>query len=149
MRSVYNPDNSSVKIYPNTAIKIYYKTKQYQPGAVGTRSAWEKFSAPLNGADLDVYWADWRGSFGDQELRAMSMGVFDLCTVRMDWHPEIYRLLQRREVIIIKNASPDAVDNDGCPILSDPDVYSVWGAVDDVRSMHKIMEFKVRRFEAK
>ena len=76
------------------------------------------------------------------------MGAFDLCVLRMDYHPDLYALLRTKEALIIKNAAADAVDN-GIPVKNHPDVYTLWGAVDDIRNQRKIMEFKVRRWETK
>ena len=151
MRSIRNSSGSagSIEISTNTAVKIFYKTKQYAAGTVGTKASWEIFRSSLDSYTLEVFWVDWRGSYGTQQVKAMSLGVYDLCTVRMDYHPALYRLLQTREVILIKNASAVAIDVAGNPILSDPDVYSVWGAVDDIRNRQNIMEFQVRRYEVK
>ncbi len=152
MRTIDNSgsnESGTIKMSANTAVKFYYKTKQYQTGIVGTKNKWTKFWSSIDDTDLDVFWVDWQGSYGSQQLKAMSMGVYDLCRLRMDFHPEIYRMLQTREVIIIKNASRTAINEAGEPILSDPDVYTLWGAVDDIGNRRRIMEFKVRRFEAK
>ena len=151
MRRIDNSTSSSgyIRISENTPLSFYYKSKAYQHGKVGTKTAWIKYSCFINQAEQDVFWCEWRGSYGTQQLKAMSLGVVDLCTIRMDYHPEIYNLLRSREVIVIKNASPTAVDAAGAPVISDPDVYSLWGAVDDIRNRRRIMEFQVRRYEAK
>ena len=151
MRRISNStgSNGNIEISTNTAVKIFYKTKQYAAGSVGTKESWEIFRSSLDSFTLEVFWVDLRGSYGSQQVKAMSLGVYDLCTVRMDYHPTLYRLLQTREVILIKNASAAAIDAAGHPILSNPDVYTLWGAVDDIRNRQKIMEFQVRRYEAK
>ena len=143
MRKVDN-----IVIRPNTAVRFYHQVTSYKPGQVGASKQWVKFTAEVGENTLDVFWTDWRGSFGDQALRAMSMGVSDFCTIRMDYQPELYELLRTKEMLVVKDANDDAII-DGAPVRNHPDVYTVWGAVDDVRSMHRIMEFKVRRFEAK
>lgn len=137
-----------VTIRPNTAVRIFYQVGSYQPGQVGASKQWQQFTSSVGDKTLDVFWTDWQGSFGSQQLQAMSMGVTDLCTVRMDYHPDLYRLLRTKEVLFIKDAAEDAIA-DGVPVRNHPDVYAAFGAVDDIRSMRRVMEFKVRRWEAK
>lgn len=137
-----------VTIRPNTAVRIFYQVSSYQPGQVGASKQWQQFTSSVGDKTLDVFWTDWQGSFGSQQMQAMSIGVTDLCTVRMDYHPELYRLLRTKEVLFIKDAAEDAIA-DGAPVQNHPDVYAVYGAVDDIRSMRRVMEFKVRRWEAK
>lgn len=149
---------SQIRMNCTTAVQFYSRQRVYTAGQVGTTDSWVKFRSVLdqtivNGTvaaetAIDVFWADWQGSYGSQQVQAMSMGVYDLCTLRMDYHPDLYALLRTKEVLIIKNAAADAVSN-GVPIRSHPDVYTLWGAVDDIRNARKIMEFKVRRWEGK
>lgn len=160
MKLFDNSGNASGQIRLNctTAVQFWFAQKSYTAGQVGTTTSWVKFRSVLdqtivNGVvtaetAIEVFWADWQGSYGTQQVQAMSMGVYDLCTLRMDYHPDLYALLRTKEALIIKNAAADAVSN-GVPIRSHPDVYTLWGAVDDIRNAHKIMEFKVRRFEQK
>lgn len=143
-----NSGNGITKITCNTAVRFFTRERIYKPGQVGTSDIWQKFTSTVGEIVLDVFWCDWIGSFGSQQIQAMSMGVYDLCTLRMDYHPELYELLRRKEALIIKNAAADAVEY-GIPVRNHPDIYTLWGAVDDIRNMHKIMEFKVRRWEAK
>jgi len=131
-----------------TAVQFYFRQRVYTAGQVGTTDSWIRFRSLIGENVIETFWTDWQGSYGSQQIQAMSMGVYDLCTLRMDYHPDLYALLRTREALIIKNASPTAVIG-GVPVRSHPDVYTLWGAVDDVRSMRKVMEFKVRRFETK
>ena len=140
--------DGTIELTCNTAVQFYTRERIYKSGQIGTEDIWEKFVSNVGDNVLDVFWCDWVGSFGNQQIQAMSMGVFDLCTVRMDYHPVLYEVLRRKEVLVIKNAAADAVDY-GVPVKNHPDVYTLWSAVDDIRNMHKIMEFKVRRWEGK
>lgn len=137
-----------VTIYPNTAVQFYSQESTYQPGQVGASKSWVKFTSAIGESSLDVFWADWRGSFGSQQIQALSMGVYDMCTLRMDYHPTLYQLLRTKEVLVVKDAAANAVIS-GVPVRNHPDVYVVWGGIDDIHSLHRIMEFKVRRFEQK
>ena len=150
MRSIDNSGGSNgvIKMHCNTAVHFFFRQRAYVPGQVGTADTWMKFSSLVGETEIDVFWVDWRGSYGTQQVQAMSLGVYDLCTLRMDYHPQLYDLLRTKEALVIKNASADAVDQ-GIPVRNHPDVYTLWGAVDDIRSMRRIMEFKVRRFESK
>lgn len=191
MRLLDNSGSTSsgqIKMSCTTAVQFYTQTATYVPGQVGQTKVWNKFTSPIGDTILDVFWCDWQGSFGTQQVQAMSMGVYDLCTIRMDYHPDLYELLRTKTVLIVKNANANAVitvqpaaasaegqtagqesaaqssstgdtptenaaaDNTPVtyiPVRSHPDLYTVWGAVDDIRNMHKIMEFKVRRWETK
>lgn len=140
--------NGQFTIYCNTAVTIFFRERVYTPGKVGSSDIWTKFVSKVGEDVIDVFWVDWRGSFGSQQAQAMSMGVYDACTLRMDYHPQLYTLLRTKEVLVIKDAAPDAVSY-GVPVLNHPDVYTLWGAVDDIRNMRKVMEFKVRRYEGK
>ena len=140
------PDTSGM--YCNTPVYFYTVKVTHSTGQIGGSKIWSRFQSVIGEKVIDTFWADWRGSFGNQGLQAMSIGVTDLCTLRMNWHPEIYELLRTLDVIIIKNANANAI-KDGVPIRNHPDVYSVYGGIDDIRGFHSIMEFKVRRFEAK
>ena len=112
MRKVDN-----IVIRPNTAVRFYHQVTNYNPGQVGASKQWVKFTAEVGENMLDVFWADWRGSFGDQALRAMSMGVSDFCTIRMDYQPELYELLRTKEMLVVKDANDDAII-DGAPVQS-------------------------------
>lgn len=131
-----------------TAVQFFFRQRAYTAGHVGTSDTWIKFRSLIGETVIDVFWAEWRGSYGTQQVTAMSMGVYDLCTIRMDYHPDLYGLLRTKEALIIRNAAADAVEY-GIPVKNHPDVYTLWGAVDNIRNQRKIMEFKVRRWEAK
>lgn len=141
-------NSSQIKMNCTTAVQFFFRQRVYTAGQVGTTDSWIKFRSLIGETVLDVFWADWIGSYGSQQVQAMSIGVYDLCTLRMDYHPDLYALLRTKEALVIKNAAADAVEY-GIPVKNHPDVYTLWGAVDDIRNMHKIMEFKVRRWEAK
>ena len=143
-----NTGTGKIKMNCTTAVQFYFRQRVYTAGQVGTADTWIKFRSLISETVIDVFWADWQGSYGSQQIQAMSMGVYDLCTLKMDFHPDLYALLRTKEALIIKDASPTAVIG-GIPVRSHPDVYTLWGAVDDIRSAHKIMEFRVRRWEAK
>ena len=140
--------NGFVTLYATTAVQFFTRERIYKPGQVGTSDLWQKYVSFIGDEAIDVFWCDWIGSYGSQQVQSMSLGVYDLCTVRMDYHPELYEMLRRKEVLVIRNAAADAVEY-GVPVKNHPDVYTLWGAVDDIRNLHKIMEFKVRRWEAK
>lgn len=134
---------------PTVPVIFFYKERHYKSGSIGVKTEWKRYVCRIDNIDLDVFWVDWHGSYGSQQIQAMSQSVYDLCTVRMDYHPGIYQLLRTREVIIIKNAASDAIGKDGTPVLTNPDVYTLWGAADNIHEERRLMEFKVRRFEAK
>lgn len=151
MKQISNNNSGNagtIQLICNTAIQIYTRERIYKPGEVGSYDLWQKFTSAVGDQTIDVFWCDWIGSYGSQQIQSMSMGVFDLCTVRMDYHPSLYELMRRKEVLVIKNAAADAVEY-GIPIKNHPDVYALWSAIDDIRNMHKVMEFKVRRWEGK
>lgn len=140
--------NGQIKMSCTTPVQLYFRQRTYTAGQVGASDTWQKFETFIGEKITDILWVDWRGSYGSQQIQSMSMGVYDLCTIRMDYHPQLYELMRRKEMLIIKNAAQDAIEG-SAPVRNHPDVYTLWGSVDDIRNLHKIMEFKVRRWEAK
>jgi len=48
--------------------------------------------------------------------------------------------------VIVKNADSTAIVG-GVPDKNNPNVYELWGGVDNVKEERQFMEFKVRRYE--
>jgi hypothetical protein len=51
------------------------------------------------------------------------------------------------QVVIIKNADSTAIVDD-VPDKNNPNVYELWGGVDNVKEENQYMEFRVRRYES-
>lgn len=133
---------SGLSYRPVVPLWFFYQEKTYEAG--GVASLWKQYTE----GDLTAFWADWRGSYGVQSIQLLSLGVSDACTVKMSYIPGLYDLLRTRDVTVIKGANPAAL-KDGAPDPAHPDTYRLYGGVDDIRSMRRVMEFKVRRYEAK
>lgn len=130
-----------LKLNPTTPINFYTKTNSYVPGE-GQTESWEL----LTSDKYTNFYCEWRGAFGDQVLSAQAVGVKDSATIRMFYNPIIYEQLRTSQVIVVKNANPHAI-KDGEIDKNNPDVYEVWGGVDNVRENNQFMEFRVRRYE--
>lgn len=125
----------------NTPLKFYGQTVTYVPGQ-GNTTVW----AVIKSGNFETFWAEWTGSFGDRAMSAQALGVKDSATIRMTFNPTIYDKLRTEKVVIIKNADASAIVG-GVPNKNNPNVYELWGGVDNVKEERQFMEFKVRRYE--
>mgnify|MGYP000229971110 CR=1 FL=1 len=129
-----------LKFNPNTPVNFYSKETIYTPGE-GSTAAWkEVIKKPL--------YCEWRGTFGDRALSAEALGVKDSATVRTFYHPEVYEKLRSVQVIIVRNRD-DTAFLDGEPDKNNPNVFELWGGVDNVKEENHHMVFRVRRYEGK
>lgn len=127
-----------LKFNPNTPIKFYAKETVYVPGQ-GNTTIWQVVIS-------NSLFCEWRGSFGDRALSAEALGVKDSATIRSFYHPDIHLKLRSEQVIVVKNADTTAFI-DGVPNKNNPNVYELWGGVDNVLEENQYMEFRVRRYE--
>ncbi len=132
-----------LRFNPNTSIQFYEKTSAYVVGE-GNTIAWTPIATDGNG----VFYCRWQGSFGDRQTAAQAMGVSESATVRTFYNPTICEKLRTVQVIIIKNADSTAIV-EGVPNKNNPNVYELWGGVDNVSEENQFMEFQVRRYEGK
>ena len=130
-----------MKIKPITPILLYAKTVNYTK-LTGQTTSWVKI---VSGA-YDTFYCEWQGGFGDRAIAAQSIGVKDFATIRTFFNPIIYEKLRTVQVVVIKNADATAIVS-GNPDKNNPNVYELWGGVDNVKEENQFMEFKVRRFE--
>ncbi|MDD3269652.1 MAG: hypothetical protein PHX14_10045 [Syntrophomonadaceae bacterium] len=130
-----------MKINPTTPMQFYSKKNVYIPGQ-GQSVTWELISSGI----YTMFYGEWRGSFGERAISAQALGVKDSATVRIFYNPALYEKLKTTQVIIIKNADASAVI-DGIPDKNNPNVYELWGGVDNVMEENQYMEFRVRRYE--
>lgn len=81
-------------------------------------------------------------------MEAQALGVNDSATIMMRYTPDLYTKFRTEQVIVIKNADSTAI-KDGVPDKNNPNVYELWGGVDNVLEKNQFMEFRVRRYEGK
>lgn len=141
-----------LKFNANTPIQFYAKSDTYVVGE-GQNGSWTKIESIIKVAteeDLAVtvstYFCEWQGSYGDRAMSAEALGVKDSARIRTFFNPDIYNKLRSEQVVIIKNADSTGIV-DGVPDKTNPNVYELWGGVDDVLLENQFMEFKVRRYE--
>lgn len=130
-----------MKFNPNTPIKLYSKETAYVSGQ-GNTITW----ALVASGDYNTFYCEWKGSFGDRAMSAQALGVNDFATLRTFYNPIIYAKLRTAQVVVIKNADATAIVG-GIPDKNNPNVYELWGGVDNVKEENQYMEFKVRRYE--
>ena len=130
-----------MKFNPTTPILLLAKESAYLPGQ-GATIDWVLLSSGRH----HVYYCEWKGSYGDRAFSAEALGVKDSATVRTFYNPGVYEKLRSVQVIVIKNADESAFIN-GVPDKSNPNVYELWGSVDNVLEENQFMEFRVRRYE--
>jgi len=119
-----------------TRIKFYIKESVYVPGQ-GQTESWEP---------TETRYCRWIGSYGEQVMAAQALGVKESATVTMRYLPELYESLRTTQAVVVKNADSTAIVNDE-PDKKNPNVYMLWGGVDNVREENQYMEFMVRRYE--
>lgn len=124
-----------------TPLLFYAFESTYVPGE-GYTSTWNKFTSGEN----EVFWADWKGGFGDRAIAAQAQGVGDMATIRTFYNPELYNKLRTKRVVVIKNADTTAII-DGEPDKDNPNCYELWGGVDNIGESNQFMEFRVKRVE--
>lgn len=127
-----------LKFNPNTPIKFYAKITTYVQGQ-GNTTTWQLIL-------VDNLYCEWRGSFGDRALSAEALGVKDSANIRTFYNPTLYSKLKTTQVIVVKNADATAIV-DGIPNKNNPNIYELWGGVDNVLEENQFMEFRVRRYE--
>jgi hypothetical protein len=130
-----------LRFNPNTPLKFYYKGTTYTPGQ-GNVTSWVKIAS----GDIDTFYCQWKGAYGDAVITADNMGVKDWGTVKTFYNPDIYEKLKTVSVVVIKNADASAFV-DGEINKNNMNVYELWGGVDNVLEQNQYMEFKVRRYE--
>lgn len=131
----------TLRFNPITPIKFYTKETIYVPGK-GNITTWEELVCD----NYSVFYCEWRGSFGERALSAEAIGIKDSATVRTFYNPVIYEKIRRVQTIVVKNADNSAFI-DGEPDKNNPNLYELWGGVDNVKGENQFMEFRVRRYE--
>ena len=130
-----------MRFNPNTPIKFYAQATAYVPGQ-GNTTSWQAIAS----GSINTYWCEWTGSFGDRAMSAQALGVKDSASIRMVYNPDVYAKLRTVKVVIVKNADAAAVVA-GVIDKNNPNVYELWGGVDNAKEVNQFMEFRVRRYE--
>lgn len=130
-----------LKFNPITPIKFYTKESTYVPGQ-GNTSSW----VPITSDSYDAFYCEWKGTYGDRAISAEALGIKDSATIRTFYNPVIYERIRRVQTIVVKNADGTAFVNNE-PDKNNPNVYELWGGVDNVKEENQYMEFRVRRYE--
>lgn len=129
-----------MRFSPTVPLLYFWEESSYIQGE-GQSTRWSKvLPNPL--------FAEWRGSFGDRAISAQAVGVSDMATIRTFYHPELCEKLRRARVLVVKNGDRTAI-TDGKADRFNPNLYELWGGVDDVDESHQVLEFRVRRYEGK
>ena len=131
----------TLRFNPTTPIQFYAKESKYEPGQ-GMIETWNL----IKSGEYNTFYCDWQGTYGDRAISAEALGVRDSATIRIFYNPIIYEKLRTVRVVVIKNADSTAIV-DGEPDKNNPNVYELWGGVDNVREENQFMEFRVRRYE--
>lgn len=126
---------------PTTPIKIYTKETSYVPGK-GNITTWEE----INSDGYDVFYCEWKTMYGERALTAETLGIKQSATIKTFYNPNIYNKLMTVGAIVIKNADALAFVDDK-PNKNNPNVYELWGGIDNIAEQNQFMEFRVRRYE--
>ena len=131
-----------LKFNPNTPVRFYAKKSGTYVSGQGATSTWEL----VESGTYNTFYCEWTGTFGDRAISAEALGVKDSATIRTFYNPDVYAKLRSVSVVVVKNADPTAIV-DGVPDKKNPNVYELWGGVDNVKEENQYMEFRVRRYE--
>lgn len=125
-------------IRPTIPLWFYKPVIAYSAGA-GKSATWEIIlSSPL--------YCEWTGGYGDRAIMAASIGVSDFATVRMYYHPDIYKAMSADRIFLARDTTIGAII-DGIPQLDCINLYEVWGQPDNYKNENRYMEFRVKRIE--
>ena len=124
-----------------TAVTFWEKHSTYTAGQ-GNTTEWIQYAE----GSMTVFPCEWRGTHGNAAITANAAGVLDSARVRMPYIPALCELLRTVEIVVVKNADENAIVDDE-PDQNNPNVYTVWGGVDDMQEEHRYIEFTVRRYE--
>lgn len=138
--AVFNNTNP-LKFNPSTPIQIFTKETSYVPGQ-GNTTTWQE----LNSDGYKVFYCEWRTMYGDRAMTAETLGVKNSATIRTFYNPNIYNKINKEQAIIVKNLD-DTAFVEGKPDKDNPNLFELWGGVDNVLEENKFMEFRVRRYE--
>ena len=128
---------ADLAIRPQTLIRITEKISQYTPGT-GASETWAPLTRISGGQASDAFPVEWRGAFGADMVSAAAQNIRQMATIRMAYHPDVWKALRTGEVrIYLAQEGPEAKP------------YVVYGDVDNVRMENRVLEFKVHRLEGK
>lgn len=130
-----------MKFNPNTPLWFYVHDSAYVPGE-GHTVTWQRIETDGH----DTFYCEWRGGFGERAISAQTLGVNDMATIKTFYNPTIYEKLRTKKVIVVKNMDTKAI-KEFEPDKLNPNVYEVWGSVDNAKEENQYLEFKVRRYE--
>ncbi len=133
-----------VKSRFTTAVSFWEKVSTYTDGD-GYSTKWKLYSEDL----MSVFPCEWRMNLRtryDENFDGEAEGNVDFARIRMPYIPSLYNKLRTNAMVIIKGDDCDAL-KDGEPNPGSPNVYALWGGVDNMQESNQYMEFAVRRYE--
>lgn len=128
-----------------TAVSFWEKVSTYTDGE-GYSTNWKLFSEGF----LSVFPCEWRMNFRtryDQNFDGDAEGSIDFVRVRMPYIPSLYDKLRTASMVIIKGTEDHETLINGEPNPGNPNVYMLWGGVDNMQESNQYMEFACRRYE--
>lgn len=134
-------NSNPLKFNPSTPIEFYYKDTEYIPGQ-GNVSTWKA----IESGKYKVFYGEFRTTYGDRAISAEALGIKHSASIRMYYNPVIKEKLESIEVLIVKNLDKTAF-KDNKPDKNCPNLFILWGGVDNVLEENQFMEFRVRRYE--
>ena len=126
-----------LSICPNTPIRLERKDTQYLPGS-GSQERWIPITRTSQGVESAGFLAQWKGAFGADMASAAAQNIRQMATVRMAYHPEVWKALRYGEVRVYLEEEGEKAN----PFL-------VYGDADNMNMENQIIEFKVHRLEVK
>lgn len=130
-----------LKFNPTTPIQIYIKSVEYVQGK-GNITTWARQQTD----GYSTFYAEWQTIYGDRAIAAESLGVKEGANIKTFYNPVLYEVMRRNETLIVKNMDESAFQG-GKPDKNNPNLFELWGGIDNVMEENLFMEFRVRRYE--
>ena len=137
-----------IKARFTTAVSFWEKVSTYVAGQ-GNSTTWVLYT---EGA-MSVFPCEWRnkilaGKNQNETFDGNAEGSLERAVVRMPFIPLLYEKLRSGAMVAVKGADSKAI-TEGEPNLLSPNVYEVFGTVDNILEECQFMEFQLARYEVK
>lgn len=127
-----------------TLIKFAVEVSDYKQGK-GSKSTWQTIKVPISRNEqgevmeyTDCFYCEWLGSYGVNAIQQQAQGSIDTARVRIPYVAEVETALKTKDVKIYKLGLKDTEHT-----------YQLNSSADNYLESNKMLEFQVKRYEAK
>lgn len=126
-----------------TPIRIGYQQTEYTEGE-GAETTFELIEAEIGKNEdgepikTDIFYCEWSNSYGYMAIQQSEDGISQPARIRMPYVKSVLEALQTKDVRIYKNG-----------IVDDDHTYELNSSADNYLEQNKMIEFYVKKYEAK